>query len=71
MKIFKMNDCDWYAAETLEDAKKAMAADMGVTIEEVDEEYIDGAHEITDGLLDKLIFKDEDSPEEEELSEKN
>ncbi len=25
LKVFKMNDCDWYAAENVEDAKRAMA----------------------------------------------
>lgn len=61
IKIFKLNDCDWYAANTLEEAIAQCAEDTGIPKEEV----ADDAYEVGDHHLDELIFKDEDRPDEE------
>jgi hypothetical protein len=61
MKIFKINDCDWYAAETMEEAIRQCSEDTGIPVGEVE----DGAYQVADDALDILIFRDEDRPEEE------
>jgi hypothetical protein len=70
IKIFAMNDCDWYAAESVEDALKAMAevfsykttpegiADMREGLD------VENPGEISDESMDSLIFTDDsDLPE--------
>jgi hypothetical protein len=57
MKVFYLNDCDWYIAATLEEAKGQCAADTGLPVDEATEP---DAHELTDEDLDRLIFMDED-----------
>ena len=54
LQIFKMNDYDWYAAESVEDALKAMEADRG-------EDYGEDAPvELSEADLDRLKYFDED-----------
>jgi hypothetical protein len=70
MKIWKLNDCEWYAAETLDDAKRALLETIGPPAEgqteaEFFEEFLENPCEVGDEHLDKLKFVDEDKPGEE------
>jgi hypothetical protein len=58
MKIWKMNDCDWVMAPTLQEAIKVMA-DMFCEgdISKIDE-YLDEPDEISEEAYDKLKFCD-------------
>jgi hypothetical protein len=61
IKIFAMNDCDWYAAATPEEAKRYMAENL--SYESVEAMYADGVIEgepceLSDADLDRLKFKD-------------
>ena len=61
MKIFSMNDCDWVAAETLEEAKAAYLEHTYITNSTNDEhDAFDDPGEITEIQYDKLLFHDED-----------
>ena len=55
MKIFSMNDCEWMAAETLEEAKVAYLEQTGE-----DEDLLDDPGEIAESQYDKLMFRDDD-----------
>lgn len=60
IKIFAMNECDWYAAATPEEAKRGLAENMGY--ESVKAMYEDWAiegepHELSDWDLDRLRVK--------------
>jgi hypothetical protein len=65
MKIFAMNDCDWYAADTVEDALKAMAEEVGCEttpegITAMREDFdVDDPGEISDESMDVLIYTDD------------
>ena len=66
IKIFAMNDCDWYAAESVEDALKAMAevwsyktTPEGITAMQQDFSA-DHPEELHDKELDLLNYRDED-----------
>ena len=54
MKVFAMNDCDWMAADTLDEAKALYLKEYG---EEVDED----ARPLTDAEMDSLVFVETDS----------
>lgn len=58
MKIFQMNDCDWWIGESLVACIDDYVANYS-EIESIDED----AHELTDEELDKLIFTDCDEDE--------
>ena len=60
MKIFSMNDCDWMAAETLEEAKAAYLAECWSGTGELDEDAFDDPDEISAAQYDGLLFSDED-----------
>lgn len=62
MKIWKMNQSDWVAAETLEDAKQGLANTIGdgKLTPEFEAEYIEDPYEIGDNHLDTLKLTDED-----------
>ena len=61
MKIFKMNDCDWVAAKTLEEAKLCLAKQManGVVDEKFEEEFLDCPYELSEEDTERLKFVDE------------
>jgi len=68
MKIFQMNDCDWYAGETAEDALRAMAENMCFEttpegIAAMRKEYEVEPVELDDTVLDSLTFMDTDEQE--------
>jgi hypothetical protein len=62
VKIFKMNDCDWVAARTLEEAKKCLAEIVsdGVVNEDFEKNYLDDPRELGASALDTLRLGDED-----------
>lgn len=53
MKIFKMNDCDWWVAETLEEAKDSYKLETG------EESDLD-ARELSDAEMDRLTITNEE-----------
>lgn len=60
IKIFRLNDCDWFAAETLEAAIQCARSEFGYTDDSFDEAY-----ELDDAELDCLKYRftdDDDKP---------
>lgn len=57
MKVFKINDYDYYMANSLEEAIQAAMTDSGLSWKEVTD---GGAYNISEAGLDKLIFTDDD-----------
>ncbi len=60
IKIYKLNDCDWFAAETLEEAIQCARGEFGYTDDSFDEAY-----ELDDDELDRLQYRftdDDDKP---------
>ena len=55
MKIFKLNDCDWYAAKDMKSAIEQIMFDMSDTCENCVDS---SAHELTDEEITKLLNKD-------------
>lgn len=70
IKIFKLNEYDYYAGETLEDCIIHYMKETGLSREEA----VDEPYKLHDNVLDFLKFKDEDSGEvktfREELEQK-
>ena len=54
MRVFKVNDCDWWMASTAEQAKSAAIEFYG------DEDMVDEVEELTDEQLNSHTFHDED-----------
>lgn len=50
MKIFRMNDCDWWIGESIEACKADYIKECG------DPEYVEDAEELADWELDALRF---------------
>lgn len=57
LRVFRLNDCDWWIARTLEEAKVSYQADCGPM---ADEEAFDEPRELSDAELDRLKFHDRD-----------
>lgn len=57
-RVFKMDDCDWWMARTLDEARTSYKHETGV-----DDEMIEDARELTDEEMDKLTFVDVDENE--------
>lgn len=57
VKVFRLNDCEWWAAETLPQAIAACRAQVGV---EYQDELIDDPRELTEEDLDRLKFNRDD-----------
>lgn len=55
MKLFQMNDCDWWIGETISDCIKDCIAEYGCDLDDFDD-----ARELDDLELDSLIFTDDD-----------
>lgn len=70
MKIFAINDCEWWMAGTLEEALAGYAEMMGKTLPELREDYdVCEAHEIAPEDYDRLHFVDEGFDKGDENSE--
>lgn len=59
VKVFALNDCDWYAATSLKDAIRGWKQDTGMGDDE-----LDNPHELTEADMLYYKFIDEDKPEE-------
>ena len=57
-RVFKMDDCDWWLARTLEEARQSYQHETGV-----DDEAIEDARELSDEEMDRLTFVDVDDGE--------
>ncbi len=66
MKIFKLNDCDWYAAEDMESAIQQIMYDTDNTREDCVDS---SAHELTDDEMDRLQFVDDGGVIDEEAED--
>jgi hypothetical protein len=71
IKIFQMSEHDWFAAETLDEAKQAVMKTFGPpaegqTVEEFFDEMLEGyePHELTDEELSHTQFTEVDDYEE-------
>lgn len=58
VKIFQVNDYEYWAGETLEETTKACLEEWGM-----EEEALDEPHEITDEEMDTLTVTDDEGPE--------
>lgn len=60
IRVFRLNDCDWFAGEDLESCIKGFFADyLGETDTPKNrEEYLDEPNELSDEELDRLKFTD-------------
>lgn len=72
IKVFQMNDSDWYAAETAEEATREMALTLGydATPESIAEMCKDCEVEplaLDEAALDRLRFREEDDETGETL----
>ena len=66
MKIFKLNDCDWYVAEDMESAIQQIMHDT----DNAREDCVDSsAHELTDDEMDRLQFVDDGGVIDEEAED--
>ncbi len=59
LRVFEMNDCDWYFARSLQDAKNQYQSDVGC-----DECDMEEARELTDAELDTLQYWDDEERDE-------
>lgn len=64
IKVFALNDCDWYAATSLKEAIRAWKEETGMTDEE-----LDSPTEVTEQDMDRLKFIDEDTNEKRTFRE--
>lgn len=60
MKVFCMNDCDWMAAETLEEAKASYLKDYWGGGKEHEDEAFDAPYELTPEQMEKMMFQGDD-----------
>jgi hypothetical protein len=62
MKIYKMNEYDWVAAETLDEAKQALADTVndGKIGPEFEDEFIENPYEVSEEELNILKLVDDD-----------
>jgi hypothetical protein len=67
VQIFRMNDCDWYAAESLQDALACMAEELGFAttlegIAEMREEFgVDDPQALSEEEMRQTPFLEEES----------
>ena len=69
MRLWRMNDCDWYMARSLDEAKVALFADSGyAATENIGEEIVDDPREVTAEEMQRLRFRGEEGGKEPECS---
>jgi len=68
LKVYKINDCDWWCDYSLEEAMNHYREELGYTSED-DEFIFDDPHELTDDELNKYQFVDDN--EEKTISSFN
>lgn len=57
MRVFKLNECDWYMAETLEQAIASYMLETGLPRDEAADE----PRELTAEEMQRLVFVDDDN----------
>ena len=64
IKIYKVNDYDWIAASSLDDAIKCLSEMLGdgIVDDKFKEEFIDDPHTLDSVAMDTMRFIDEDTP---------
>jgi hypothetical protein len=60
IKIFKLNDCDWWAGEDLDSVKSAYLSEMDITDPQGIESAFDDPRELFDEEMDQLKFDGDD-----------
>ena len=65
IKVFRLNDCDWWAGENLESVKKDYLKETGLDAEEA----FDDPEEITEEIMNKGKYVDEDGKNERTFKE--
>jgi hypothetical protein len=58
IKVFRINDCDWWAGASLDECIAAYIADTG------DEDLIEDARELTDEEMEKFFFVEDEEDED-------
>lgn len=61
-KVFKMNDCEWVAARTLDEAKQTLATMVmvdGVVNDAFEEEFCENPHALSEDDLDTNTYTDD------------
>jgi hypothetical protein len=56
LKVFQINDCDWYAGESIESAITLAMELSGLDYSDLIDDHL---HELTDEEMDKMIIGDE------------
>lgn len=56
MKVFKLNDCDWYLANSLEEAIEVAMKDTGLPRDEV----VDDPYELDEEQMNTVMFDNQD-----------
>lgn len=59
MKIYKLNEYEWWAADSLEEAKQACLKQTGMD----ESEAIEDPYELSEEEMDNLFFIDDEGPE--------
>jgi hypothetical protein len=62
-RVFRLNDCDWWVARTLDEAKEDAARTWGFRYVEDAENVFEEPQELDDATLDRLHFIDTDERE--------
>lgn len=61
LKVFEVNDCDWYAAKTAQEARDAYMEETGFDGTDTDVLHpLEEVRELTDEEMDTLLFTNED-----------
>lgn len=58
-RVFRINDCEWWVARTLDEAKSDYLRQTGCS----EEEAFDDPHELDEATMDRLHFIDQDENE--------
>ena len=59
IKVFKLNDCDWYAGETIDHAKEALIDDLSEHDNPDKEQFFFEPKELTQKQMETLIVRDD------------
>lgn len=63
-RVFYMNDCEWWCARTLQEAKEDAARTWGCSVEQAEKDGMyDDPYELCDAELDRLHYVDTDERE--------
>lgn len=65
MKIWQMNDCDWWLANTAREATASLLETYGMTLDDVSE---DTPRELSDADLARLTFWDDENRDPQDFS---